>query len=137
MKRMIAIAAAAMLGLSTAGALAQQTSPTPVAGSSTVGVTVVQMDQVLAGSSAKRDLIGKVVINDADDRIGKVEDVIISPDNQATYAIVGVGGFLGLGRNDVAVPMTQLQKKGDRLMLPGATKDALKGLPKFEYAKKK
>jgi hypothetical protein len=52
-----------------------------------------------------------------------------------SYAIIGVGGFLGIDRHDVAIPAGQLKIQGGKLMLPGATKDALKALPKFEYAK--
>ena len=49
--------------------------------------------------------------------------------------ILGVGGFLGLARHDVAIPAGQLKVEGDKLKLPGATKEALKALPPFEYAK--
>jgi hypothetical protein len=52
-----------------------------------------------------------------------------------SYAIIGVGGFLGIDRHDVAIPAGQLKIQGGKLILPGATKDTLKALPKFEYAK--
>jgi sporulation protein YlmC with PRC-barrel domain len=126
---------------STPPATSTQTSP-PTAGRATLGVTVVEMEAVLLGWSAKRDLLGKAVINDKRERIGKVEDLIITPVTDAktpaaTFAIIGVGGFLGIGRNDVAIPMEQLQVQNGQMVLPGATKDALKALPKFEYAKKR
>jgi hypothetical protein len=54
----------------------------------------------------------------------------------ASYAIVGVGGFLGVGKNDVAIPMEQIKLEGGDLVLAGATKEALKALPKFEYRRK-
>jgi hypothetical protein len=34
----------------------------------------------------------------------------------------------------VAIPVSQFQLNGDKLVLPGATKDALKAAPEFEYA---
>ena len=47
-----------------------------------------------------------------------------------------MGGFLGVGNKLVAVPFDSLRTvKEERLMLPGATKDALKALPEFKYAK--
>jgi len=50
--------------------------------------------------------------------------------------IVGAGGFVGVGRHDVAIPVTQLNQKDGKFILPGATKDSIKALPKFEYARK-
>lgn len=79
--------------------------------------------------------MGKEVYNDSNEKIGVVEDLIITPDKAVSYAIIGVGGFLGLDRQDVAIPAQQLKIETNKLMLPGATKDAVKALPKFEYAK--
>ena len=49
-------------------------------------------------------------------------------------AIVNVGGFLGLAKHDVAIPVSQLKLIDKKLVLPGATKDALKASPEFQYA---
>ena len=73
--------------------------------------------------------------NDNNEKVGKVEDIIIAPDKMVSYAIVGVGGFLGLGRHDVAIPAGQFKPEGFKLVLPGATTEVLKALPEFEYAK--
>ena len=40
----------------------------------------------------------------------------------------------GIDRHDVAVPVTALEDKGGKLILPGATKDTIKSLPRFDYA---
>ena len=53
-----------------------------------------------------------------------------------SYVIVGAGGFVGLGKHDVAIPVNQLQEQDGKYVLSGATKEAIKALPKFEYAKK-
>jgi len=45
-------------------------------------------------------------------------------------------GFVGLGRHDVAIPVTQLKQQDGKFVLPGATKEAIKALPRFEYARK-
>jgi sporulation protein YlmC with PRC-barrel domain len=79
--------------------------------------------------------LGKAVYNDNKQKIGVVDDLIIAPDRSVTYAIIGVGGFVGVGKHDVAIPVNQLKVDQDRIILPGGTKDALKALPKFEYAK--
>jgi sporulation protein YlmC with PRC-barrel domain len=106
-----------------------------VAGSTTIGVTVEEQKVLALGWSAKKHVLGKDVYNSSDEKIGVVEDLIIAPDKAVSYAIVGTGGFLGIDRHDVAIPAGQLKLQGDKLMLPGATKEGLKALPKFEYAK--
>lgn len=41
---------------------------------------------------------------------------------------------VGVGRHDVAIPVNQLKEDGGRFILAGATKDAIKAMPEFEYA---
>ena len=67
--------------------------------------------------------------------IGVVDDLIVTPDKSVSYAIIGAGGFLGMGKHDVAVPVGQFKEDKGRIVLAGATKDALKAAPKVEYAK--
>ena len=105
-----------------------------VAGSATVGVTVTESSEVALGWSVKKTIFGQTVYNDAGDKVGKVVDLIITPLKSVSYAIVGAGGFIGIGRHDVAIPASQLSEKGGRLVLAGATKDIIKSLPPFEYA---
>ena len=105
---------------------------TQVAGSTTIGVTQEEMKVVMTGWSAKKDILGKVVYNDKNEKIGTVDDLIVSPNRTVTFAIVSVGGFLGMGKHDVAIPVKNLKGEG-KLMLSGATKEALKALPEFKY----
>lgn len=105
-------------------------------GTSTIGVAVEQMDQVLNGYSAKKDLLGKGVENDKSQKIGKIEDIVVTPNDKVSAAIIGVGGFIGVGKHDVAIPMEQLKVDGKRVVLAGATKETLKSMPKFEYTRK-
>lgn len=106
------------------------------AGSTKLGVTVIELNDVINGWSARRQIIGQSVHNDKDENIGKVEDLIVTKDGSASYAIVGTGGFLGLGTHDVAIPAKQFRMSNDRLMLPGATKEIIRAMPPFEYARK-
>jgi uncharacterized protein YrrD len=105
-----------------------------VAGSTLRSVSVTEAREVASGWSAKRQILGRTVFNDQGEKIGAVDDIIISPDKTLTYAIIGAGGFLGVARHNVAVRVDQLTVNGDKLFLPGATKDALKQAPEFEYA---
>ena len=106
-----------------------------VAGSTRLGLTVEEQQVLAVGWSAKKNILGTAVYNSSNEKIGAVEDLIIAPDKAVSFAIVGTGGFLGIDRHDVAIPIGQLKLEGDKLMLPGATKEGLKVLPKFEYRK--
>ena len=140
MKRIIAVLTMSVLPL-WVGVASAQAPAAPVAGRAPLGVTVIEMEAVVVGWSAKHDLFGKTVVNDKDDKIGKVDDLIISPSKDgntpaASFAIIGVGGFLGIGKRDVAIPTGQLKIHNKKLTLPGATKDAVKALPPFVYQRK-
>jgi hypothetical protein len=111
------------------------TSDAQVAGSTTIGVTVTEMNEIIAGWSAKKNILGKPVYNDANQKIGSIDDIIITPEKFVSYAIVGTGGFVGLMKHDVAIPMSHLQMDKGKAVLPGATKEVLKALPEFAYAK--
>lgn len=143
MKQLFAVLAMSLVSLCASPAFAQDPpAQAPVAGGVPIGVSVTEIQTVVKGWSAKKDLMGKNVVNDNKDKIGKIDDVILTPSTDtkmpvASYAIIGVGGFLGVGRRDVAIPMGQLKIENNNLMLAGATKDALKAMPPFEYAKKK
>jgi hypothetical protein len=51
-----------------------------------------------------------------------------------SIAVVEVGGFLGMGKHLVAIPVQQFSQLAPRAILPGASKEALKQLPEFKYA---
>jgi sporulation protein YlmC with PRC-barrel domain len=104
-----------------------------VAGSTTVGITVTEATQVAMGWSVKKGILGKTVYNDAGVRVGKVMDLIISPDRNVSYVIVGAGGFIGIGRHDVAIPIKQIQNHRGKLVMAGATKDTIQSMPAFNY----
>ena len=105
-----------------------------VAGSTPLGVTVTELQAVVKGWSVKRTVLGQSVYNDKNEKVGSVDDIIITPDKAVSYAIVGTGGFLGLAKHDVAIPVSQFKLVDKKLVLPGATKEALKAIPEFQYA---
>jgi sporulation protein YlmC with PRC-barrel domain len=110
-------------------------SSAQTAGSSLVSVSVTEMREVAKGWSAKKQILGKDVYNDTGDKIGEISDLIVAPNKSVSYAIVGVGGFLGMGERDVAVPVSRFKQQMGKIVLKGATKDALKAAPEFKYAK--
>jgi sporulation protein YlmC with PRC-barrel domain len=130
MKSRLLIATLVTIGASGAVGIASA----QVAGSTTLGVSVAEATRLTLGWSVKKSILGKLVYNEAGDKVGKVEDMIIAPDKNVSYLIIGAGGFIGINRHDVAIPVAALQDKGGRLILPGATKDIIKSMPGFEYA---
>src|SRR5258706_15652104 len=106
-----------------------------VAGSSVVGVEVTALSEVALGWSTKKQILGKKVFNDEHKAIGTVDDVVIAPDKSVSYAIIRTGGFLGLAKHDVAIPVDQIQSIDGKFVIAGATKEALKAMPAFEYAR--
>jgi sporulation protein YlmC with PRC-barrel domain len=108
---------------------------TPVAGTTVLGVEVNVVGVAATGYRASK-LIGSEIYNDKDEKVGTVDDLIVAADGTVTLAVLSVGGFLGIGKKTVAVP-SRLFKPGKdgKITLPGATKDELKGMPEFRYAK--
>ena len=104
-----------------------------VAGSTLLGVSVAELQEVVKGWSVKRTILGQPVYNDNNERVGSVEDVIVTPDKALSYGIINAGGFLGLTKHNVAIPVSQFKLVDNKLLLPGATKEALKAIPEFQY----
>jgi sporulation protein YlmC with PRC-barrel domain len=79
------------------------------------------------------NLIGKQVRNAKDEKLGEIDDLVIQQGGHL-YAVISVGGFLGLGERYVAVPYNQLRPavEGDYLIYP-TTKEELKATQQFEY----
>jgi len=125
----VALTVVAVTVLFTAAARAQ------VAGHATIGLATAEMDAVVLGWSAKKQVLGKPVYNEKNEKVGTIDDVIITPDQAVSYAIVGAGGFVGLAKHDVAIPIIQIKQDDGKFVLEGATKDVIKAMPKFEYAK--
>ena len=106
-----------------------------VAQTAGVSVSTVELREVATGWSAKKQILGEGVYNDAGDKVGEINDLIVMPNKALSYAIVGVGGFLGVREHEIAVPVGKMKLEKGKIILPGATKEALKEAPKFEYAK--
>jgi sporulation protein YlmC with PRC-barrel domain len=115
------------LGVTIPGALAL-----PVAAAD-VKVVVVDVVAVADGYRASK-LRGTTVVNSKNEKIGEIDDLVVGKD-RVLFAIIQVGGFLGLGSRLIAVPYTSLQISDDgrRIVLPGATKQQLEQVPEFKY----
>ena len=101
----------------------------------TVELAKVDVQKLAAGYRASK-VIGSSVVNEENEVIGKIDDLLISLDGKEPYAVLSIGGFLGMGTHLVAVPYETLKSTDDKIMLPGGTKNSLRMLPEFKYASK-
>ena len=91
-----------------------------------------------AGYVGASKLVGLNVRNAQGETIGEIKEVLINNNGSIQSAIVGVGGFLGVGERNVALAWNQLklQREGDQLRaMVGMSKDQLKTLPEYKEQK--
>jgi hypothetical protein len=97
-------------------------------------VTLMKVDPAsLATGYRTSKVVGSTVVNETNETVGTIDDLIVTPSEKVPFAVLSVGGFLGLGSKYVVVPFSSLQVKDKQMVLPGATKDSLKALPEFKY----
>ena len=103
MKKIMLIAGAAMIGVGflTAHANAQGVPQT-------VDIAKVDVQKVAAGYRASK-VIGSNVLNEANETIGKIDDLLVTRDGKEPYAVLSIGGFLGMGKHDILVQMEKLK----------------------------
>ena len=133
--RTLAATAVAALLMTPAAAQTSSTttSPAPASTTGAAGFTQMQKQNQLMGS----DLIGAKVVNNANESIGEINDLLVDENGMVQAAVIGVGGFLGIGEKDVAVPFKELkvtrQSDGDIDKVTGNfNKDQLKQAPEFK-----
>jgi hypothetical protein len=97
-------------------------------------VTIMKVDpSSLTTGYRTSKVVGSTVVNEANETVGTIDDLIVTPSEKVPFAVLSVGGFLGMGTKYVVVPYSSLQVRDKKMMLPGATKDSLKALPEFKY----
>jgi sporulation protein YlmC with PRC-barrel domain len=96
-------------------------------------LVVVDIKVVARGYRTSK-LKGTNVTNDKNEKIGEIDDIIIGRD-KVLFAILQVGGFLGVGGHLVAVPYQSLviDDTGRKIQLAGASREALKKLPEYKH----
>lgn len=116
-----------------------QTQTTHHQNAPTVGAQInevqVKIHGVVAHGYRASKLVHAQVFNESDDKIGTVHDLVISGRGDAAFAVLGVGGFLGIDEKLVAVPTDMFNVEGtDKVILAGATKEELESMPQFKWA---
>jgi hypothetical protein len=99
----------------------------------TLSLMKVDPQSVATGYRTSK-VVGSTVVNEANETVGTIDDLIVTANEKVPFAVLSVGGFLGMGSKYVVVPFSSLQVQDKKMMLPGATKESLKGLPEFKYS---
>jgi hypothetical protein len=120
-------AGAAVIAVSLCGPAFSQGAPQTV--------TLMKIDPAsLATGYRTSKVVGSSVVNEANEVVGTIDDLIVTPNEKVPFAVLSVGGFLGMGTKYVVVPFSSLEVKDKQMVFRGATKDSLKNLPEFKYS---
>jgi len=129
MKRLALTAVAALLATGLASPLIAQTASAPA--------------QIMVAAPTGHSIskyYKQSVYTPTKDKIGTIDDVIVSDDGQIQAFVIGVGGFLGMGEKNVAVPYRTVGaefKDNAWYLTVNTTKDGLKAAPGMTFDKTK
>lgn len=124
---------------------AQTTTP-PAAGEAATDTAAATPDTYLTEQAptqiSANTYIGQSVYNSADESIGSISDLIMEKDGGITAAVIGVGGFLGIGQKAVAVPfnnitVNQAPDGGEVKLTTTETAETLQAAPEFKTLSEK
>jgi sporulation protein YlmC with PRC-barrel domain len=123
-----------LLSIALSTTLANAQTPAPKAAP---GAPVQVLNNAPAGASTITHWYKQNVYDPADNKIGEVKDVLLDREGKTVAFIVAVGGFLGAGEKDVAVPFNAIHftdKNNNKwYMVMNTTKDAMKAAPGLKY----
>ena len=111
-------------------ALLWSTGPRPLRAQE---VDLVKVDfQIVWPGYRTSKLAGRTVVNDLNEKIGTLDEVIITKDHDI-FMPVQVGGFLGVGSRLVVLPFDAFKIDESKIVLPNASREQLKKLADFKY----
>jgi sporulation protein YlmC with PRC-barrel domain len=121
--------------MAPAGDAAQ--APAPAATTDTAAAGGTYLTEQAADQVSANTYIGQAVYNGQNESIGNVNDLIMKKDGGLVAAVIGVGGFLGIGEKNVAVPMdkvtvAQNTQDGSVKLTTSETAETLKAAPEFK-----
>ncbi|HEX5281112.1 MAG TPA: PRC-barrel domain-containing protein [Micropepsaceae bacterium] len=158
MKRILMLAAAAaFIGAPALAAktehAATKTAPAHVTTKTTTTANIHYIVKDTPDLWRTSEIKGVDVYDDRNEKIGDIDDVLMDQHGNVKGVVIGVGGFLGVGERNIAVPFSELHwqmnttapANGQRVAqnqnldhptratLPGVTKDQLQQAPEFKY----
>jgi sporulation protein YlmC with PRC-barrel domain len=146
MKHLASLSALAVASVISSAVLAQTTTPvapptTPPAASqaSPAIADPFYSLQLTPANWRATELVGKPVYSRQDERIGEIDELILSNDGRIVAAVVGVGGFLGMGERKVAIafPAMKMVRESSSVtkISVDLSKETLKAAPAYTMPK--
>jgi hypothetical protein len=135
MKHVAVLSAVTLLSL--AGPAAAQTkAPVRAAPKDAMTLSEQGRDEVLASK-----LVGATVYSPSDEKVDDIQYLVMTKTGQVDAVVVGVGGFLGVARKDVALTFSSLNisygaDNSVTKITANVTKEGMKAAPAYFYLKK-
>ncbi len=107
----------------------------PAAAQTSTAAPLTFVDKMNNSEVLGTDFIGTPVNDKSGQQIGKIANLVFDQNGRIELAVIGVGGWLGIGEKDVAVPFEAMKSDeagGKHVFVIDATKDQLKAAPVYE-----
>jgi PRC-barrel domain protein len=79
-------------------------------------LSIMKVDpQSLATGYRTSKVVGSSVVNEVNETVGTIDDLIVTPGDKVPFAVLSVGGFLGMGTKYVVVPFNSLQVRDNKM----------------------
>ncbi len=89
--------------------------------------------EILVSGYRTSQLVGRIVVNEHYIPIGRIDDLIVTPNDKVPFVVLSVDGFFEFHDKYVVVPFSSIEIGDNRLILRGATRPSLELLPAFHY----
>jgi sporulation protein YlmC with PRC-barrel domain len=83
--------------------------------------TTAASDSSFKGDWRASKVVGLNVYNDKNESIGSINDLLMDKSGNIKAAVIGVGGFLGMGSQLVAVPLDKIKFVNEPVAYTGAS----------------
>ena len=101
--------AAGLAGTALLATVAFAQNPTATTDKAPTAATATTTSTTASGQWRTSKMDGLKVYNEANENIGSINDLLMDKSGNIKIAVIGVGGFLGLGEHLVAVPYEKLK----------------------------
>lgn len=116
------IVAAALLSVTALSGSAYAQTAQPADRTTPAVTTSKSADKLmLKGQWRASKLVGLDVYNDANEKLGDINELILDKEGKVSAVVIGVGGFLGMGEHDIAVSMDKLKFKEEAVRTTATT----------------
>ena len=101
--------AAGLAGTALLATVAFAQNPTVTTDKSPTAATATTTTTTASGEWRASKMVGLKIYNDANESVGSINDLLMDKSGAVKIAVIGVGGFLGMGEHLVAVPYDKLK----------------------------